>query len=327
MLVTGGAGFVGSTLVRLLAAETDHEVTVFDAFTYAGHEATGRELAALPGVRVVRGDVRDREAVRSALAGHPTVIHLAAASHVDRSLVEPDVFMTTNVGGTGIVCEEAGRAGVERLLHVSTDEVYGSIEIGAATEDAPLRPTSPYSATKAGADLLALAHHASHGLPVVVTRSTNLFGPYQHPEKLIPRSITQLLLGGTIDLYGDGGHRRDWLPVEDGCRALLLALELGQIGTVYNIAGLGPRPNLEVATALVEALDLDVDRIRFVEDRPGHDRRYAVDDARFAALGTWRTTSFDDALAATVRWYVDRRDWWAPLVADSHRPTRSGSRR
>lgn len=320
ILVTGGAGFVGSALVRLLAEETDDEVTVFDAFTYAGHELTGSELAALERVRIVRGDVRDRAAVRAAVAGQDVVAHLAAESHVDRSLAEPDVFVTTNCVGTGIVCEEAGRAGVGRLLHASTDEVYGSIAAGASTEDAPLQPSSPYSASKAGSDLLALAHHRSHGLPVVVTRSTNQFGPYQHPEKLIPRAITQLLVGGTIDLYGDGRHARDWLPVQDGCRALLLAIDRGEDGAIYNVAGSGPRPNLEVAIALSEALGFGQDRIRFVEDRPGHDRRYSVDDSRLAALGSWKETAFEDAIDQSVGWYRDRVDWWTPLVAESHRP-------
>ncbi len=257
----------------------------------------------------------DREAVRAAVAGHDAVAHLAAESHVDRSLLDPDVFVRTNCTGTNVVCDEARRAGVERFLHVSTDEVYGSVETGAVDEDAPLRPSSPYSASKAGSDLIALAHHASHGLPVVVTRSSNQYGPRQFPEKLVPLATTTLLAGGDVPLYGDGLHRRDWMHVDDGCAALALVLRRGEPGRTYNVAAHEERTNAEVAAALTDALGLDRRRVALVADRPGHDRRYAVRTGAIEDLGWRPTRSFDEGLVDTVRWYTDNRAWWEPRRA------------
>jgi len=220
ILVTGGAGFIGSAFVRHVLASSDDHVTVFDALTYAGNPANLAGLDADPRYRFVQGDVADRDAVGRAMRDHDAVVHLAAETHVDRSLLAPDVFVRTNCTGTNVVCDEATRSGVARFLHVSTDEVYGSIEEGAFTEADPLAPTSPYSASKAGSDLIALSYHSSQGLPVGVTRSSNQFGPRQFPEKLIPHFVTTLLRGGEVPLYGDGLNVRDWLFVDDNCAAL-----------------------------------------------------------------------------------------------------------
>jgi dTDP-glucose 4,6-dehydratase len=315
ILVTGAAGFIGSAFVRHVLATSDDEVTGFDALTYSGTEANLAELADQPRFRFVRGDVCDRAAVAAVMAGHDAVVHLAAETHVDRSLLDPDVFVRTNCTGTNVVCDEALRAGVGRVLHASTDEVYGSIEAGAFDEDARLAPSSPYSASKAGSDLIALAHHASHGLPVVVTRSSNQYGPRQFPEKLIPHFVATLLDGGDVPLYGDGLHVRDWLHVDDNCAALDLVLRAGTPGRTYNVAGHQERTNLEVTRAILGCLGLGEERIAHVADRPGHDRRYAVRTERIEALGFAGGRPFEPALAETVRWYLDHEGWWRPLLA------------
>ncbi len=314
VLVTGGAGFIGSNFARHLLATSDDEVTVLDALTYAGNLANLADLDDDPRFRFVHGDVADRDTVRAAVAGHQAVAHFAAESHVDRSLLDPDVFARTNCTGTNVVCDEATRAGVERFLHVSTDEVYGSIDVGAFDEDDLLRPSSPYSASKAGSDLIALSHHTSSGLPVVVTRSSNQFGPYQFPEKLIPYFVTTLLGGGNVPLYGDGLNVRDWLHVEDNCAALDIVLRRGIVGEIYNVAGHNERTNRQVTDAVLACLGLDRSRIETVTDRPGHDRRYAVTTTKVEALDVARPRDFDAALEATVAWYVDHPGWWQPLV-------------
>lgn len=314
VLVTGGAGFVGSAFVRHLLAASDDQVTVFDALTYAGNPANLDGLDIDPRFRFVRGDVADRDAVRAVVADHDAIAHFAAETHVDRSLLDPDVFVRTNCTGTNVLCSEAVRAGVERFLHVSTDEVYGSIEHGAFRESDPLAPSSPYSASKAGSDLVALSYHASADLPVLVTRSSNQFGPRQFPEKLIPFFVTTLLRGGDVPLYGDGLNVRDWLFVDDNCAALDLVLRHGVAGEIYNVAGHHERTNLEVTTAVLDCLGLDRARIRQVADRPGHDRRYAVDSDKIETLGSVPGRPFDEALTETVRWYVEHPPWWEPLL-------------
>jgi dTDP-glucose 4,6-dehydratase len=315
VFVTGGAGFIGSNLVRHLLASGDDEVTVFDALTYAGNRANLADLEGDPRLRFVHGDVCDREAVGTALPGHDAVVHLAAESHVDRSLLDPDVFVRTNCGGTNVVCDVASRTGVERFLHVSTDEVYGSIGEGSFTEADRLGPRSPYAASKAGSDLVALAYHATHGLPVVVTRSSNQFGPFQFPEKLIPLAVTTLLDGGKVPLYGDGLHVRDWLFVLDNCAALDLVLRRGEPGRIYNVAGGAERTNRQVVDLVLAALGRDGSSVEHVEDRLGHDRRYSVTTDRIAELGWRPLRAFEEALEETVRWYVDHRPWWEPLLA------------
>ncbi len=313
VLVTGGAGFIGSAFVRHLLATSDEEVTILDSLTYAANPATLAELRQDRRVRFVHGDVADPEVARTALAGNPTVVHLAAESHVDRSLRDAAPFTHTNVTGTAVLCQAALEAEVDRFLHVSTDEVYGSVDVGAAREDDRLAPTSPYAASKAGGELLALSYHRSHGLPVVVTRSTNQYGPFQFPEKLIAHFVTTLLEGGDVPLYGDGGNVRDWMHVDDGCAALDLVLRRGVPGEAYNLSGHQPRTNREVTAAVLNRLGLGWDRVHEVADRPGHDRRYAVDTDKVEAFGPLPGRRFEEGLGEVVDWYLDHRDWWEPM--------------
>jgi dTDP-glucose 4,6-dehydratase len=312
ILVTGGAGFIGSSFVRHVLGTSDDSVTVLDALTYAGNPDNLIDLDE-GRFAFVKGDICDREVVAEAMAGHDAVVHFAAESHVDRSLLDPDVFVRTNCTGTNVLCDEARRAGVSRFLHVSTDEVYGSIDDGSFSETDPLAPSSPYSASKAGSDLIALSHHVSHDLPVVLTRSSNQFGPRQFPEKVIPHFVTTLLEGGNVPLYGDGLNVRDWLYVEDNCAALDLVLRQGTVGEVYNVGADNERTNIVVTEAVLAALGLGEDRIEMVTDRPGHDRRYSITSEKVRALGWAPTLPFEERLEQTVRWYVDNEWWWQPL--------------
>jgi len=313
-LVTGGAGFIGSNLVRfLLDTDPDVSVTNLDALSYAGVRATVDELDRSERHRFVHGDVRDRSLLSQVVPGHDVIVHCAAESHVDRSISGPTVFADVNVVGTAALLEAAMDAGVERFVQVSTDEVYGSIDLGSAAEDAPLRPSSPYSASKAGADLLALAYARTFGYRPIITRCTNNYGPYQYPEKVIPLFITNLLEGRKLPLYGDGEHERDWLFVKDHCEAIKLVIDRGSPGEVYNIAADEPLTNNELSRALLAALDRDESWIEPVADRPGHDRRYALDSAKVRALGWSPRHSFMEGVAATVEWYREREDWWRPL--------------
>ncbi|MFD7664852.1 dTDP-glucose 4,6-dehydratase [Streptomyces sp. NPDC059788] len=323
ILVTGGAGFIGSHFVRtLLAPEgpgSGPHVTVLDALTYAGDRANLRPVEGDPRFSFVHGDIRDQPLVDSLLAGHDAVVHFAAESHVDRSIAGGTDFAATNVLGTQILLESAVRHRVARFVHVSTDEVYGSIAEGSWTEDAPLAPNSPYSATKAGSDLLALAHHRTHGLDVSVTRCSNNYGPYQHPEKVIPLFVSRLLAGGRVPLYGDGLHVRDWLHVDDHCRALRLVLEGGRPGEVYNIGGGTELSNRDLTARLLAACGADADRIERVTDRKGHDRRYSVDWTKIHdELGYTPRHSFEDGLAETVAWYRDHPERCAPPADGTH---------
>ncbi|MFZ4517521.1 MAG: dTDP-glucose 4,6-dehydratase [Microthrixaceae bacterium] len=315
LFITGGAGFIGSNYVHHVLATTDDEVTVFDALTYAGNRANLADLDDDPRFTFVHGDICDRDAVAAALPGHDAVVHFAAESHVDRSLLDPDVFVRTNCLGTNVMCDVAVGAGVTRFLHISTDEVYGSIDEGSFRETDLLSPRSPYSAAKAGSDLIALAYHETHGLPVVVTRSSNQYGPFQFPEKLIPFFVTNLLDGNRVPLYGDGLNVRDWLFVRDNCEGVDLVLRAGEVGEVYNIGAGNERTNREITDRLLALLGKDESSVEYVEDRKGHDRRYSIAADKVAALG-WRPRhGFDEALEETVRFYVDRRDWWEPLRA------------
>ena len=322
VVITGGLGFIGSHMVRLaLARWPEATVTNFDLVTYAGHEANVADCAGDPRYRFVRGDVRDPAAVRAVLRGCDAVLHLAAESHVDRSILASDDFMTTNVLGTHVMLEAAREAGVQRFLYVSTDEVYGSLpEPDAAGEDHPLQPRSPYAASKAAADLLVQAYVTTHGLPAVITRSSNNFGPCQYPEKLIPLFVTNLLEGKQVPLYGDGLNVRDWIYVTDHCEALALVLERGEVGRAYNLGSGGGRTNREICDRLLAGLGKDEASIQYVADRPGHDRRYALDCRRIHdELGWQPRWAFEPALAATIEWYRNHAEWWEPIKAGAYR--------
>jgi len=315
VLVTGGAGFIGSNYVRWLFENTDAEVTVFDALTYAGVRENLAEFDDSPRFSFVHGDITDRDAVSAALPGHSHVVHFAAESHVDRSILGPDAFISANVGGTNVMCDVARQHDVERFLHISTDEVYGSIDEGSFVESDPLEPRSPYSASKASSDLVALAYRETHGLPVVITRSANQFGPHQFPEKVIPLFVTNLADGLNVPLYGDGLNIRDWTYVEDNCAAVHLVLETGAEGEIYNIGAGNELTNRELTEAILKRTGHGDDRIDYVEDRLGHDRRYSIDTTKVRALGWQPATGFDDALDLTIGWYQDNRVWWEPLKA------------
>lgn len=315
LFVTGGAGFIGSNYAHHILENTDDSVTVFDALTYAGNRANLADLEGNERFTFVHGDICDRAAVTAAMPGHDAVVHFAAESHVDRSILDPDVFVRTNCTGTNVLCDVARQVGVERFLHISTDEVYGSIDDGSFTETDQLGPRSPYSAAKAGSDLIALAYHETFDLPVVVTRSSNQFGPYQFPEKLIPYFVTSLLEGRRVPLYGDGLNVRDWLFVRDNCAAVDLVLRQGVAGEVYNIGADNERTNREVTDRLLAMLGKTEADVEYVSDRPGHDRRYSVATDKVRQLG-WKgpDRSFDDALDETVAFYRENAEWWKPLL-------------
>ncbi|MFE9063673.1 dTDP-glucose 4,6-dehydratase [Streptomyces violaceusniger] len=319
IVVTGGAGFIGSHFVRqtltgAYADWADAQVVVVDKLTYAGNEANLAEVADSPRLRFVRGDICDGELVGELLRGTDLVVHFAAESHVDRSISGAEEFVRTNVLGTHTLLNAAANAAVGKFVHVSTDEVYGSIESGSWSEEEPLEPNSPYSASKASSDLLARAFHRTHGLPVCVTRCSNNYGPYQHPEKVIPLFVTNLMDGKPVPLYGDGGNVRDWLHVDDHCRGIALVAENGRPGEVYNIGGGTELTNLELTERLLELLGADRSMVERVPDRKGHDRRYSVDIAKISAeLGYRPEMSFENGLAETAKWYMTHRGWWSPL--------------
>ncbi|MGE0160021.1 MAG: dTDP-glucose 4,6-dehydratase [Gemmatimonadales bacterium] len=320
-LVTGGAGFIGSNFVRhLLAERPDAEVIDLDALTYAGHLESLEDVAGNPRHRFVHGDVCDADTVRRLMEGVDIVFHLAAESHVDRSIVEDAPFIRTNVLGTATLLSAALDAGVGRFVQVSTDEVYGelpwrdpsdgSTDAPRFTEETPLAPRSPYSASKAAGDHLALAYHSTHGLDVVVTRCSNNYGPFQYPEKLIPLMITRALADEPLPVYGDGLHVRDWIHVTDHCRGLLAAAERGGVGRVYNFGGGEERTNLSLVRELLAILGKPEILIRHVPDRPGHDRRYAIDSSRAASeLGWEPVTRLATGLPGTVAWYLENHAW------------------
>ena len=314
LFVTGGAGFIGSNYVAWILANSDDDVTVFDALTYAGNTDNLRPFEDDPRFRFVKGDITDRDAVAEALPGHDQIVHFAAESHVDRSIVDPDAFVSTNCGGTNVLCDIARQVGVERFLHISTDEVYGSIDEGSFSEIDVLAPRSPYSAAKAGSDLIALAYHETHGLPVVVTRSSNNFGPNQYPEKVIPLFVTNLLDGRKVPLYGDGLNVRDWCFVDDNCEAVDRVRRQGVTGEIYNIGAGNEITNKDLTLRLLARLGHDESMIEPVQDRLGHDRRYSIDTTKVRALGWSPRHDLDAALDQTVSWYRDNRWWWEPLL-------------
>ena len=330
ILVTGGAGFIGSNLVRMLLSERDDvEVVNLDSLTYAGNLANLSDIERNPRYTFIKGDVCDPDAVRGALEGASAVMHLAAETHVDRSIQGGAPFVRTNVLGTHTLLAAALEAGVGRFLHCSTDEVYGELpwrdpaapgDRKRFTEDTPLEPRSPYSASKAGSDHLALAFHRTFGLDVVVTRCSNNYGAYQFPEKLIPLCVTNALDDHPLPIYGDGLNVRDWIHVDDHCRGMLSALEGGGAGRVYNFGGDAERTNLQVVGRILAALGKGEEAIEFVRDRPGHDRRYAVDSSRAQAeLGWSPRVSFEEGLDGTVAWYRSHTEWWRSVKAGDYR--------
>jgi dTDP-glucose 4,6-dehydratase len=313
ILVTGGAGFIGSNYVRHVLAHTDDAVTVYDSLTYAGNLSTLRDVDDDPRYRFVKGNICDPATLEDAMRGHDAVVHFAAESHVDRSIAGPDDFIHTNCFGTNIVMDTARRLEIERVVHIGTDEVYGSVEVGSSKETDPLEPRSPYSASKAGSDLIALSYHHTYGLPVVVTRCTNNFGPFQYPEKVIPLFTTNLLDGTRVPLYGDGLNERDWLYVDDHCAAVHLALREGSSGEIYNIGAGNETPNRVLVDKLLALLGRSEELVEYVPDRLGHDRRYSVDITKITALGWRKHRTLDEALTETVAWYGANRWWWEPL--------------
>jgi dTDP-glucose 4,6-dehydratase len=313
VLVTGGAGFIGSHFVRLLAGK-GVEVVVLDKLTYSGNPAN------LEGVehRFIEGDIADSAAVAEGAAGCEAIVNFAAESHVDRSILESFDFVHTQVHGTQVLLEHV-RASGTRFVQVSTDEVYGDLESGgSSTEDDPLLPSSPYSATKAGGDLLVLGYVRTHGVNASITRGANTYGPNQYPEKFLPLFITNALDGERLPVYGDGRQRREWLQVDDHCAAIELVLDRGRSGEVYNVGG-EERENLEMVRRILELTGADESLVRHVTDRPGHDRRYSIDDAKLRGLGWKPENGLEDGLAATFAWYRDNRAWWEPIKSGEYR--------
>jgi dTDP-glucose 4,6-dehydratase len=320
ILVTGGAGFIGSHYVRTLLGPQgpgDVSVTVLDKLTYAGNLANLDEVRAHPRFSFVAGDICSAELVGRLMAEHDQVVHFAAESHVDRSIDGGAEFVRTNVAGTHTLVDAAHRAGIEVFVHISTDEVYGSIEAGSWPESHPLRPNSPYSSAKASSDLIALSYHRTHGLDVRVTRCSNNYGHHQFPEKVIPLFVTNLLDGRKVPLYGDGGNVRDWLHIDDHVQGIELVRTRGRAGEIYNIGGGTELSNKELTGLLLEACGADWDTsVEYVADRKGHDRRYSVDCTKIRdELGYAPRRSFEEALAETVQWYCDHRGWWEPLTS------------
>jgi dTDP-glucose 4,6-dehydratase len=315
LFVTGAAGFIGSNYVRWLLANSDDQVTIFDKLTYAGNLESIRDLVDDRRCRFVQGDICEADAVLDAMKGHDAVVHFAAESHVDRSIVDPYAFVRTNAFGTNVMCDVARQVGVQRFLHISTDEVYGSIEVGSFTETDRLGPRSPYAASKASSDLIALSYVTTYGMPVVVTRCSNNFGPYQFPEKLIPLFTTNLLDGKKVPLYGDGGNVRDWIHVEDHCAAIMAALVDGKPGEVYNVGSDGEMRNIDVVKMILGHLGKPESLISYVTDRLGHDRRYAIDSTKAHRELRWKPWHrHEKGIPETIDWYVANRAWWEPLL-------------
>jgi dTDP-glucose 4,6-dehydratase len=315
ILVTGGAGFIGSNFIRMMFRKyPDIEIINLDKLTYAGNPDNLRDISH-PGYTFIKGDICDPDMVKRSMEGVDAVIHFAAESHVDRSIEDGSVFVTTNVVGTNTLLSCALDSDITRFIHVSTDEVYGSIEKGSFTEDDILSPSSPYSSSKAGSDLLAMSYHTTYGLPVTITRCTNNFGPYQYPEKLIPLFITNLMEGKKVPVYGTGLNVRDWIYVDDHCSGIDFVFNHGRSGEIYNIGGGNELTNLEITHKILDHMGKDASMIRFVEDRKGHDLRYSLDCGKLRNMNWKPEYDFDKALDATVQWYIENRWWWEPLTS------------
>ena len=321
LLVTGGAGFIGSNFVRrALAGDLpglpEPDITVLDALTYSGTLTNLTSVQTHPKLTFVQGSILDEKLLAELVPGHDAIVHFAAESHVDRSVKDAGVFVETNVGGTQRLLDAALRAGSPRFVHVSTDEVYGSIEHGQWDEEEPLLPNSPYAASKAGSDLMVRSFHQTHGLDTIITRCSNNYGIHHFPEKLIPLFVTNLIDGLHVPLYGDGTNVRDWLHVDDHCRGIALALTKGRAGNIYNIGGGTELTNKELTERLLEATGRDWGFVDHVEDRKGHDQRYSVDITKISReLGYEPLVDFAEGLASTIEWYRNNREWWEPLKA------------
>ena len=319
LMVAGAAGFIGSNFVRLLRrTRPEVEITVLDKLTYAGNLANLAELEGQPRYRFVHGDICDEKLVDALAAQADAIVNFAAETHVDRSLMDPFAFIETDVRGTAVLCEAARKHGHEVFLHISTDEVYGDVHEGRSAETDPLRPRSPYSASKAGGEHIAHAYAASFGLPLLVTRGSNNYGPYQYPEKLIPVLITNAIDDLPLPLYNDGSAVRDYVYVEDHCRAIDQVLHDAPVGNVYNIGTGVESAGLHVAEAVLEIMGKPKSLIEFVADRPGHDYRYALDISRMTALGWEPQVTLGEGLERTVRWYLDHPEWWRPLKSGEY---------
>jgi dTDP-glucose 4,6-dehydratase len=329
IFVTGGAGFIGSNFIRhVLAENRGYSVVNYDKLTYAGNLSNLESISVAHEARqtndarysFVRGDISDAPAVEHALRGSDAIVHFAAESHADRSIHEPAASIETNVKGTFVLLQVARKLNVARFVHISTDEVYGDLPPGAfASEESPLRPSSPYSASKAGADLLVRSYVRTYSFPAIVTRSSNNYGPHQFPEKFLPLMITNALHDKPLPIYGDGKQQRDWLHVEDNCRGILAVLERGQLGEVYNIGGLDVVENLMMARGLLRAMGKPETLLSYVKDRPGHDRRYALDSSKIEKQLGWKPSiSLDDGLRQTIDWYRAHSDWVARIRAGEY---------
>jgi dTDP-glucose 4,6-dehydratase len=321
ILVTGGCGFIGSNFVRYMVRNSDYRVINVDKLTYAGNLENLTDISDQPTYEFVRGDIADKTLIDGlASKGFDAIINFAAESHVDRSIEDSRVFIETNVLGTQVLLEASRNYGISRFIQISTDEVYGSLgPTGAFTEASPIAPNSPYSASKTAADLLVRAYHKTYGLPCIITRCSNNYGPYQFPEKLIPLMISNALEGEPLPVYGDGMNVRDWIYVEDHCRAIDLIMHEGKEGEVYNIGANNEVPNIEIVQIILRQLGKPDSLIKFVEDRPGHDRRYAIDSTKLRNELGWNTLySFDEALDLTIRWYLENQAWWKKIKSGEY---------
>ncbi len=314
MLITGGCGFIGSNFIRnILKKYPDYHIINLDKLTYAGNSDNLKDIENNPNYTFVKGDICDIDVVSKVMQDVDQVVHFAAESHVDRSIEDGSIFVKTNVLGTNTLLQSALNNNVERFIHISTDEVYGSVKEGSFAETDDLKPSSPYSSSKAGSDLLAMSYHSTYGLPVTITRCTNNFGPYQYPEKLIPLFITNLMEGKQVPIYGTGLNVRDWIHVGDHCSGIDFVRKNGNIGEVYNIGGGSELTNLEITRRILEILGKDETMIRYVEDRKGHDFRYSLDCTKLKKMGWKPEYDFETALSNTIKWYVENRWWWEPL--------------
>lgn len=313
VVVTGGAGFIGSTFARQLVESGYERVRVFDKLTYAGNLANVADLESAPGFSFVQGDICDPREVDDAVAGFDAIVNFAAETHVDRSLLEPDGFIRTDVHGVWVLLEAVRRHGLRRMVHVSTDEVYGVRAEGSFREDDPLNPRNPYSASKAGGEMMVKAYAATYGVPAVISRGSNTYGPYQFPEKFISLATTNVLLGEPIPVYGDGRQVRDWIHARDHAAGVEMLLRHGRPGEAYNLGGGNERENIRIAEVILDELDAPRDMLHHVTDRQGHDRRYSLDSSKANALGWRPEVEFETGLRETIRWYRDNRDWWEPL--------------